>query len=57
LQKSLPAEADGAVHIRPAAKAEPAPPTAALNIFVFMLGFLFSWEDHGTPPPLVALAE
>jgi len=42
LQKSLPAEADGAVHMTPAAKAAAAPPTAALNILVFMLGFLFS---------------
>lgn len=56
MQKSLPAEADGAVHMTPAAKAAAAPPTVALNILVFMLGFLFS-EDHGTPPPLVALAE
>jgi hypothetical protein len=56
LQKSLPAEADGAVHMTPAAKAAAAPPTVALNIFVFMLGFLFSAKT-GTPPPLVALAE
>jgi hypothetical protein len=56
LQKSLPAEADGAVHITPAAKAAAAPPTVAINTLVFMLGFLFV-EDDGTPPPLVALAE
>jgi hypothetical protein len=58
-QKSL-AEADGAVHITPAAKAAAAPPTMAVNNLVFMLGFLFSGsslEDHGIPPPLVALAE
>jgi hypothetical protein len=42
LQKSLPAEADGAIHMTPAAKAAAAPPTAVLNIFAFMLGFLFS---------------
>jgi hypothetical protein len=42
LQKSLPAEADGAVHITPAAKAAAAPPTVAINTLVFMLGFLFS---------------
>jgi hypothetical protein len=46
LQKSLPAEADGAVHITPAAKAAAAPPTVAVNTLVFMLGFLFS----GRPP-------
>jgi hypothetical protein len=56
LQKSLPAEADGAVHITPAAKAAAAPPTVAINTLAFTLGFL-SLEDHGTPPPLVALAE
>jgi hypothetical protein len=56
LQKSLPAEADGAVHITPAAKAAAAPPTVALNILDFMLDS-FSVEDHGTFPPLVALAE
>jgi len=50
LQKSLPAEADGAVHITPAAKAAAAPPTVALNTLVFMLGFLFL-EDRGTAPP------
>jgi hypothetical protein len=44
LQKSLPAEADGAVHITPAAKAAAAPPTVAVNILVFMLGFLFIWK-------------
>ena len=42
MQKSLPAEADGAVHITPAAKAAAAPPTVAINTLVFMLGFLFS---------------
>jgi hypothetical protein len=42
LQKSLPAEANGAVHITPAAKAAAAPPTVAVNTLVFMLGFLFS---------------
>jgi hypothetical protein len=56
LQKSLPAEANGAVHITPAAKAAVAPPTVAINSLVFMLRFL-SLEDDGTPPPLVALAE
>jgi hypothetical protein len=57
LQKSLPAEADGVVHITPAAKAAVAPPTVAINVLVFMLGFLIRLEDDGTPPPLVALAE
>ena len=42
MQKSLPADADGAVHITPAAKAAAAPPTVAINTLVFMLGFLFS---------------
>ena len=42
MQKSLPAEADGAVHITPAAKAAAAPPTAAINTLVVILGFLFS---------------
>jgi hypothetical protein len=42
LQKSVPAEADGAVHITPAAKAAAAAPTVALKTLVFMLGFLFS---------------
>jgi hypothetical protein len=56
LQKSLPAEADGAVHRTPAAKAAAAPPTVAINTLVFMLRFLFV-EDDGIPPPLVALAE
>jgi hypothetical protein len=56
LQKSLPAEADGAVHITPAAKAAAAPPTVAINTLVFMLDS-FSLEDAGIPPPLVALAE
>jgi hypothetical protein len=37
LQKSLPAEADGAVHITPAAKAAAAAPTVAINTLVFML--------------------
>ena len=56
MQKSLPAEADGAVHTTPAAKAAAAPPTVAINTLVFML-VPFLVEDHGTPPPLVALAE
>ena len=56
MQKSLPAEADGAVHITPAAKAAVAPPTVAIITLVFMLDSL-SLEDDGTPPPLVALAE
>ena len=56
MQKSLPAEADGAVHITPAAKAAAAPPTVAVNTLVFMLRFLFV-EDDGIPPPLLALAE
>jgi hypothetical protein len=43
-QKSLPAEADGAVHITPAAKAAAAPPTVAINTLVFMFGFLFLWK-------------
>ena len=56
LQKSLPAEADGAVHMTAAVKAAAAPPTvAAINALVFMLGFL-SLEDDGSLPPL-ALAE
>src|SRR5580693_7441819 len=42
IAKSLPAEADGAVHITPAVKAAAAPPTVAINTLVFMLGFLFS---------------
>ena len=42
MQKSLPAEAVGAVHITPAAKAAAAAPTVAINTLVFMLGFLFS---------------
>jgi hypothetical protein len=46
------AEAEGAVHITPAAKAAAAAPTVAINTLVFMLGFLFS-EDDGTLPPLV----
>ena len=40
MQKSLPAEADGAVHITPAAKTAAAPLTVAVNTLVFMLGFL-----------------
>jgi hypothetical protein len=36
------AEADGAVHITPAAKAAAAAPTVAINTLVFMLGFLLS---------------
>jgi hypothetical protein len=56
LQKSLAAEADGAVHMKPATKAAAALPTAAIDTLVFMLGS-FSLEDHGTPSPLVALAE
>ena len=44
MQKSLPAEADGAVHITPAAKAAAAPPTVAINTLVFTLGFLFLWK-------------
>jgi hypothetical protein len=56
LQKSLPAEADGAVHATPATKAAAAPPTAAIHTLVFMLNS-FSLEDDGTPPPPVALAE
>ena len=56
MQKSLPAEADGAVHITPAAKAAAAPLTVAINTLVFTLGFHF-FGDDGTPPPLVALAE
>jgi hypothetical protein len=40
-----------------AAKAAAAPPTVAFNILVVMLGFLILSEDHGTPAPLVALAE
>jgi hypothetical protein len=50
-QKSL-ADADGAVHITPAAKAAAAPPTVAVNILVFIFGIPFLSEDHGTPPPL-----
>ena len=42
LQKSVPAEADGAVHITPAAKAAAAAPTVAINTLVFLLGFLFA---------------
>ena len=57
MQKSLPAEADGAVHITPAAKAAAAPPTVAINTLVFMLGFLFSSKTTALRPPLVALAE
>ena len=38
----MPAEADGAVHITPAAKAAAAAPTVAINTLVFMLGFRFS---------------
>ena len=38
----MPAEADGAVHITPAAKAAPAAPTVAIHTLVFMLGFHFS---------------
>ncbi|ORV57477.1 hypothetical protein AWC05_09475 [Mycobacterium florentinum] len=37
----MPAEADGAVHITPAASVAAAP-TVAINTLVFMLGFLFS---------------
>jgi hypothetical protein len=57
LQKSLPAEAAGAVHITPAVKAAAAPPTVAINTLVFMFWDSFSLEDDGTPPPLVPLAE
>jgi hypothetical protein len=46
------AEADGAVHITPAAKAAAAAPTVAINTLVFTLGS-FSLEDDGTLPPLV----
>ena len=42
MQKSLPAGADGAVHITPADKAAAAPPTVAINTLVFIVGFLFS---------------
>jgi hypothetical protein len=46
------AEADGAVHITPAARAAAAAPSVAKNTLVSMLGFL-SLEDDGTLPPLV----
>ncbi|MCV7425116.1 hypothetical protein H7K34_00770 [Mycobacterium montefiorense] len=39
-QKGVPAEADGAVHITPAAKAADAALTVAINTLVFILGFL-----------------
>jgi hypothetical protein len=42
LQKGVSAEAAGAVHITPAAKAAAAVPTVAINTLGFMLGFLFS---------------
>jgi hypothetical protein len=45
-QKSLPAEADGAVHITPAAKAAAAAPTVAIKTLVFMLGFLSGRRRH-----------
>jgi hypothetical protein len=41
LQKSLPAEADGAVHMTAAATVAAAP-TVPINTLVFMLGFLFA---------------
>lgn len=56
MQKSLPAEADGAVHITPATNAVAAALAVASNTLVFMLGFL-SLGDDGTLLPLVALAE
>jgi hypothetical protein len=45
LQKSVPAEADGAVHITPAAKVAAAAPTVAINTLAFMVGFLFCGDD------------
>jgi hypothetical protein len=54
-QKSL-AEADGAVHISPAANAAAAPPTVTLNTLVFIPAS-FSLDVDGILLPLVALAE
>jgi hypothetical protein len=51
-QYGVPAEADGAVHITPAAKAAVAAPTVAINALVFMLDS-FSLEDDGTLPPRI----
>jgi hypothetical protein len=42
LQKSVPAEADGTVHMTAAAKAAAAAPTVVITTLVFTLGFLFS---------------
>jgi hypothetical protein len=44
LQYGVSAEADGVVHITPAAKAAAAAPTVAINTLVFMLGFLCLWK-------------
>lgn len=41
LQKSVPAEADGAVQITAPAKVAAAAPSVAIESLVFMLGFLF----------------
>jgi hypothetical protein len=55
LQKSVPAEADGAVHITPAAKAAAAAPSVAFKTLVFMSGFLFTGSslEDGTLSLLV----
>jgi hypothetical protein len=49
----VPAEADGAVHITPAAKAVAAAPTVAFNTLVFISGIPFLVEDDGTLSLLV----
>jgi len=51
LQKSLPAEADGAVHITPAAETAAAAPNVAINALVFMLGFLFTGRRRHSAAP------
>jgi hypothetical protein len=52
LQYGVSAEADGAVHITPAARAAAATPTVAINTFVFMR-VSFSLKDDGILPPHV----
>jgi hypothetical protein len=52
LQKSVSAEANGAVHITPAAKAAAVAPTVAINTLVFILDSS-SLEDDGTLSLLV----